>query len=128
MSGRKIIEGLREAAKGNLSRVTIGDQLWVRAKAGPADRVTRFEVVDESGRSYVRNGVTVELSYQEEGRTLKVFVQERPSDQRKGAVKGRSQIKNPITGTWTKRDDKSGKFMEVKTVSQLFKGIRRKKA
>ena len=35
-------------------------------------------------------------------------------NQRKGAVKTRSQVKNPITGTWTKRDDKSGKFMDVK--------------
>ena len=25
-----------------------------------------------------------------------------------GAVKTRSQIKNPLTGTWTKRDEKSG--------------------
>ena len=32
-------------------------------------------------------------------------------NQRKGAVKTRTQIKNPITGTWTKRDDKSGEFL-----------------
>jgi hypothetical protein len=47
-------------------------------------------------------------------------------NQRKGAVKARSQIKNPITGTWTKRDDKSGKFMDVKEDAKPFKGVRKK--
>ncbi|KAB2911025.1 MAG: hypothetical protein F9K29_23590 [Hyphomicrobiaceae bacterium] len=51
-----------------------------------------------------------------------------PGDhQRKGAVKSRSQIKNPITGTWTKRDDRSGKFMDVKADPKPFKGVRREK-
>ena len=43
---------------------------------------------------------------------------------RAGAVKARSQVKNPITGTWTKRDDKSGKFMDVKADPKPFKGKR----
>lgn len=47
-------------------------------------------------------------------------------DQRKGAVKARSQIKNPLTGTWTKRDEKSGKFMDVKEDPKPFKGVRKK--
>ena len=38
------------------------------------DRVTRLEVIDETGRVYVKYGVAVELSYQDEGKTLKVFV------------------------------------------------------
>ena len=42
-----------------------------------------------------------------------------------GAVKSRSQIKNPLTGTWTKRDDKSGKFMDVKADPKPFKGVRK---
>lgn len=46
-------------------------------------------------------------------------------NQRKGAVKARSQIKNPLTGTWTKRDDKSGKFMDVKADAKPFKGVRK---
>ena len=46
-------------------------------------------------------------------------------NQRKGAVKTRSQIKNPITGTWTKRDDKSGKFLDVKADRRPFKGVRK---
>jgi hypothetical protein len=40
-------------------------------------RVTRFEVIDETGRVLVRHGVILELSFQDEGRTLKVFLRER---------------------------------------------------
>jgi hypothetical protein len=46
-------------------------------------------------------------------------------DRRVGAVKSRSQIKNPITGTWTKRDNKTGKFMDVKANPKPFKGVRK---
>jgi hypothetical protein len=48
-------------------------------------------------------------------------------DHRVGAVKTRSQLKNTITGTWTKRDDKSGKFMDVKADPKPFKGVRKTK-
>jgi hypothetical protein len=46
---------------------------------------------------------------------------------RVGAVKTRSQIKNAVTGTWTKRDDSSGKFMDVKADPKPFKGVRKSK-
>lgn len=47
---------------------------------------------------------------------------------RKGAVKQRSQIKNPKTGLWIKRDLETGKFMDVKTSSDKpFKGVRKEK-
>ena len=49
-------------------------------------------------------------------------------DRRVGAVKRRSQVKNALTGTWTKRDDKSGKFMDVKADPKPFKGVRKEKA
>jgi hypothetical protein len=49
-------------------------------------------------------------------------------DRRVGAVKGRSQVKNPVTGTWTKRDDKSGKFMDVKADTKPFKGVHKTKS
>lgn len=41
-------------------------------------RVTRVEVIDDSGRNYVnwKSNNTVQLSLQDEGRTLKVFVHE----------------------------------------------------
>ena len=48
-------------------------------------------------------------------------------DRRIGAVKSRSQVKNPLTGTWTKRDDKSGKFMDVKASAKPFKGVRKER-
>lgn len=40
-------------------------------------KVTRFEVIDENGRVYVKNSLYnchLELSYQDDGRTLKVFI------------------------------------------------------
>lgn len=46
---------------------------------------------------------------------------------RVGAVKARSQIRNAITGTWTKRDDRSGKFVDVKADPKPFKGVRKTK-
>jgi hypothetical protein len=48
-------------------------------------------------------------------------------DMRVGAVKKRSQTPNPITGTWTKRDAKSGKFMDVKADPKPFVGVRKEK-
>ena len=51
-----------------------------------------------------------------------------PGDNRRvGAVKTRSQVKNLVTGKWTKRDDKSGKFMDQKADSKPFKGVRKEK-
>ncbi|MTI69174.1 MAG: hypothetical protein FH751_02820 [Firmicutes bacterium] len=48
---------------------------------------------------------------------------------RKGAVKDRSQFKNPKTGLWIKRDAKTGRIMDNKTSKpgKKFKGIRREK-
>lgn len=36
--------------------------------------VTRFEVIDENGRVYSQWSCKIELSYQDDGRTLKVFI------------------------------------------------------
>lgn len=47
---------------------------------------------------------------------------------RKGAVKERSQVHNPKTGLWVKRNAETGQFMDVKTSnSQPFKGVRKEK-
>lgn len=46
---------------------------------------------------------------------------------RKGAVRGRSQVFNPATGDWTKRDTDTGRFMDRKADSQPFKGVRKEK-
>jgi len=47
--------------------------------------------------------------------------------QRKGAVKGRTQVHNPKTDTWTKRDSKTGKFMDSKKDGKPFKGVTKEK-
>lgn len=44
-----------------------------------------------------------------------------------GAVRGRSQTKNPITKTWTKRNTATGQFMDVKADSKPFKGVTKEK-
>lgn len=45
-----------------------------------------------------------------------------------GAVKDRSQIQNPKTGLWTKRDKDTGRFMDVKTSDNSpFKGVTKEK-
>lgn len=44
---------------------------------------------------------------------------------RVGAVKGRSQVRNPKTGAWVKRDTSTGRFTQVKKSGGSFKGVRR---
>ena len=46
----------------------------------PECKITRVEVIDENGRSYVNwsEDNVVECSLQDEGRTLKVFVNKKP--------------------------------------------------
>ena len=44
-----------------------------------------------------------------------------------GAVRQRSQVLNPKTGLYTKRDANTGCFMDVKTTGGKFKGVREEK-
>jgi hypothetical protein len=46
---------------------------------------------------------------------------------RRGAVRGRSQSRNPLTGIWTKRNHGTGRFSAGKTTGGRFKGVRREK-
>lgn len=46
---------------------------------------------------------------------------------RHGAVKKRSQVKNPKTNQWVKRNQKTGQFMDVKQDGEPFKGVRKEK-
>lgn len=46
---------------------------------------------------------------------------------RVGAVKDRSQTFNPRTDRWVKRDTGSGQFMDGKSDSKPFKGVRKEK-
>ena len=45
---------------------------------------------------------------------------------RLGAVRGKSQTKNPSTGLWSKRGE-GGRFTDTKTSGGAFKGVRREK-
>lgn len=52
----------------------------------------------------------------------------KPGDNRRhGAVRDRSQFKNPVNGLYIKRDMQTGRFMDVKTSGGKFKGIRKEK-
>lgn len=44
-----------------------------------------------------------------------------------GAVRDRSQVQNPVTGNWTKRDTETGRFIDVKQDGEPFKGVRKEK-
>lgn len=46
---------------------------------------------------------------------------------RKGAVKNRSQFKNPLSKLFTKRNTKTGKILDVKSNKKPFKGVRKEK-
>lgn len=52
-----------------------------------------------------------------------------PKDgRRRGAVRGRSQVLNPKTNLWVKRNSENGQFMDVKTSNASpFKGVRKEK-
>lgn len=46
---------------------------------------------------------------------------------RRGAVRDRSQTKNPQNDKWTKRDTDTGRFMDQKKDGKPFKGVRKEK-
>lgn len=46
---------------------------------------------------------------------------------RRGAVKGRSQVRNPRTGLWTKRERSSGQFKSAKKSGGPYRRVRRER-
>lgn len=48
-------------------------------------------------------------------------------NRRHGAVKGRTQVKNPKTDIWIKRNTENGQFMDGKTSGGKFKGVSKEK-
>jgi hypothetical protein len=46
---------------------------------------------------------------------------------RNGAVRKRSQVYNPSNDRWVKRDTETGRFMDQKSDSKPFKGVRKEK-
>lgn len=56
--------------------------IMLRESFGMSQDVDRLEIIDESGRAYVKGSiygtpVSIDLSYQDDGRTLKVFVKDK---------------------------------------------------
>lgn len=43
---------------------------------------------------------------------------------RNGAVRNRSQVRNPTTQQWVKRDAQTGRFIDVKKDGEPYKGVR----
>ena len=48
-------------------------------------------------------------------------------NQRHGAVRKRSQVLNPKTNKWMKRDAETGRFMDGKSDDKPFKGVRKER-
>jgi hypothetical protein len=48
-------------------------------------------------------------------------------DQRRGAIRERSQVYNPRVEKWVKRDKETGQFMDQKADDKPFKGVRKEK-
>ncbi|MCU1363440.1 MAG: hypothetical protein JWM55_1268 [Acidimicrobiaceae bacterium] len=46
-------------------------------------------------------------------------------EHREGEVRDRSQVYNPVTKTWTKRDGETGEFMGGKEDGDSYKGVRK---
>lgn len=46
---------------------------------------------------------------------------------RRGAVRDRSQVKNPKIDRYVKRDKDTGRFMDVKADKKPFKGVTKEK-
>lgn len=47
--------------------------------------------------------------------------------QRRGMVRGRSQVYNSKVKKWVKRNSETGQFMDMKSDSKKFKGVRKEK-
>lgn len=48
-------------------------------------------------------------------------------NRRQGAVKDRTQVFNPVTEQWVKRNSDNGQFMDVKQDGTPFKGVTKEK-
>lgn len=46
---------------------------------------------------------------------------------RHGAIRDRSQVRNPVNDRYTKRDTETGRFIDQKADDKPFKGVRREK-
>ena len=102
----KIIEGLEDA----LVYAKI-DALWRRTKKKRSEEVSQYDWGYRDGVMAARSLFGTEH----------VVAVATPQKTRKRLGS------NPLTGTWTKRDDNSGKFIDVKSDAKPFKGVRKKR-
>ena len=67
---------VRDKVDKNKERRKIFIETYTQCQEDMADisKVTRFEVIDTNGRVYQKWNCNVELSYQDDDRTLKVFI------------------------------------------------------
>lgn len=88
------------------------------------NKLTRVEVIDHTGRAYVNwnNNNFVEVSYQDEGRTLKIFISNN--------MKSKDFLLDALQNTIRKGDKVfvpavNGRFVELrlKTITYINKGV-----
>lgn len=48
-------------------------------------------------------------------------------NRRHGAIKNRTQVFNPVTNTWIKRNTDTGRLMDVKSDNKPFKSVTKEK-
>lgn len=81
---RNVIDRLRNLPRPDVIGIALDLEAAVLPllDSGESAKLTRLEVIDETGRAWSRWGCKIELSYQDDGRTLKAFVSgsKRPSD------------------------------------------------
>lgn len=64
-----------------------------------SDKITRVEVIDENGRVYTKWNCSVELSYQDNNRTLKLFVTPNTQQQTKMTTEQGNEIAHAFYNT-----------------------------
>ncbi len=94
------------------------------------DKITRFEVIDETGRLLVKYGVSVELSFQDNNRTLKVFLTDRGNANEviREMAKGLGKFNAIATTTWLPHDkvkNPNRKWYEVWKPKYVWKEIKK---
>ena len=97
-----------------------GSRRWMAARLGEAGGRVRSAVKAAASRENGRLG----------GRPRTVGAATNPppgDDHRKGAVRGRSQVHNPKTENWTKRNSDTGRFIDQKADKKPSKGVRKEK-
>lgn len=90
---------------------------WFKSLSDPA-RVSRVEVIDETGRAFSRWRCSIELSYQDQGRTLKVFVSPSAGEARSSGISSRSIP--TVNDAETKSIQSADQWQDIATAIRAF--------